>query len=416
MVTPLKILFATYWYLPHVGGVDSYINILKNELEENGHTIDVLAHHPNMKKIYMKTTDEEIDKTKIKDLVYDRVFKYYAKYMPHVDPWIRWRDIERYTFELAASCFDLSQYDIIHTQDIVSTRALWRVKPKQVPLVATIHGLLAHEHVLSGDVKSKDSLSWKYVSEEEYYGSMSSNVTIVPSRWLRKKLNKHFSVSKNHMKVIPYGTDISPFIEEMHKDPFPPIKIDPKKKIIACPARLVRLKGHRYLLKALKELKKKHKPFTCWIIGEGKYRKKLKKRVDRYDLKNQVKFLGNRYDIPALFNKADIIVLPSLQDNLPFTIMEAQIAGKPVVASNVGGIPEMIQHGETGLLFRRRKVSELKEQLSSLLQDNEMRKRLGENAKVWGRRQWSSEVLAQRTMDVYQNVTNKKGNRIEGGS
>ncbi|MCL6568220.1 MAG: glycosyltransferase, partial [Meiothermus silvanus] len=93
-----------------------------------------------------------------------------------------------YCFEVAAALFDLNQYDVIHTQDIVSTRALSRVKPAGTALVATIHGLLAKEHIFSGDIKSQDSLAWKYVSDEEYYGCVSADATIVPTDWLRREM------------------------------------------------------------------------------------------------------------------------------------------------------------------------------------------------------------------------------------
>lgn len=290
----MKILLATYWYMPHVGGVNVYVNVLKKELENAGHEVDVLAHHPDMTRIYMLDSNQEIKKSKIKDVVYDRVYKYYAKYLPHVSPWIRWRDIERYTFELAASYFDLTQYDLIHTQDIVSTRALWRVKPENTALVSTVHGLLANEHIISGDIKSKEGLLWRYAAEEEYFGSMSSDVTIVPSRWLRRELSHHFAVPKEKLTVIPYGMDIYPFLEKLHQDPYPPVEVRKGETIFACPARLVPVKGHATLIEALAKLRRKRRDFRCWLIGDGKLRKKLEQEVKRLNLQRHVEFMGDR--------------------------------------------------------------------------------------------------------------------------
>lgn len=148
-----------------------------------------------MAHYYLVDGNKKINKWKIKNLVYDQVIRFYQKYLAHVDPWVRYRDVERYCYELAAALFDLDQYDIIHTQDIISTRALSRVKPSRTALVATIHGLLAKEHMIAGDIESKDSLAWKYVADEEYYGCVSANAAILPTEWLRREMVR-FSVPR----------------------------------------------------------------------------------------------------------------------------------------------------------------------------------------------------------------------------
>lgn len=127
----MNILLTTYFYLPHVGGVSTYVDTLKRELERLGHRVDVFAHHPDMQHYYMPNNGRTLVKSKVKDRIYEKMYAYYEQQMKHVDPWIRWRDIERYCFEAAASIFGLQKYDLIHTQDIVSTRALWRVKARR---------------------------------------------------------------------------------------------------------------------------------------------------------------------------------------------------------------------------------------------------------------------------------------------
>ncbi|WP_019638554.1 glycosyltransferase [Paenibacillus fonticola] len=94
-----------------------------------GHSVGIFAHLPDMQNYYMPNNGRKLEKAKVKDPIYEKIYGYYEREMRHVDPWIRWRDIERYCFEVAATAFGLQQYDLIHTQDIVSTRALWRVKP-----------------------------------------------------------------------------------------------------------------------------------------------------------------------------------------------------------------------------------------------------------------------------------------------
>lgn len=400
----MKILLATYWYLPHVGGVNEYVNLLKKELELLGHEVDVLAQHPDMVDYYLVNGDKKENKMKIKAIVYEKVNQFYQRFLPHVEPWVRWRDIERYTMELCSVLFDLEQYDLIHTQDIISTRALWRVKPKHVPLISTIHGLLANEHVIAEDIPGKDSVQWVYVSDEEFYGATSSNRTIVPTTWLHNELANNFNVPSKHLSVIPYGMDIDSFLKRYRQpNEFENMKND-KRWLLLCPARLVPVKGHKTLLHALHALKNERNDFICWLAGDGDLKERLVAMTEELGLQEHVKFLGDRDDIPSLMRIANIMILPSLQDNLPFSIMESQIVGLPVIASTAGGIPEMIIDGETGLLFEKENSMALKEQIVRLMGDNQLYLHLKDIEKRVGRKKWSSKALAVNTIKEYIKV------------
>lgn len=396
----MKILLATYWYLPHVGGVNNYVEVLKQQFEAQGHHVDVLAHHPDMKKIWMPTTGQYIEKSKIKDFVYEQVLAFFNRDLPLVDPWIRWREIERYTFELCATLFGLHHYDVIHTQDIISTRAIARVRPEHVAHVATIHGMLATEHLWSGEIKSRKSMPFAYAVAEEYFGFTSAQRTVVPCAWLRHEVAWEFAVPTDGIQVVPYGLDIEQLERRARERPrsLPSAR---GRTIILCPARLVPVKGHTHLIDAMAQMKTREK-VALWLAGDGKLADDLKRQVVLAGLEDSVVFLGSRSDIPALMREADIIVLPSVQDTLPFSIMEGQILGKPIVASRVGGIPEMIESGKTGILVRPGDSTELATALDRLVSDAAYRKNLGNQAAAWGRQAWSSELMAERMLHVYE--------------
>ncbi len=395
---PMNILLCTYWYLPHVGGVDVYVRLLKDELERMGHRVDVLAHHPDMAHYYLAGGDRTVDKWRIKRIVYDRVTQFYQRHLPQVEPWIRYRDIERYCFEVAAAMYNLEQYDMIHTQDIVSTRALSRVKPASTPLVATIHGLLAKEHVIAGDIVSEESLGWRYVAAEEFYGCTSADVTIVPTEWLRTEMT-HFSVPREQLTVIPYGMNIEAF-ERRCDLPLSAPAPKPGAFTICCPARLVPVKGHKTLLDALRQLAD-DPSWHCWFAGDGPLRPELQQAIETLGLTGRVTLLGDRDDMPALLRQADLMALPSLQDNLPFSIMEAQIAGIPIVASNAGGIPEMIRHEHTGLLFEAGNPSQLAACIRRMMDDPPLRGKLAQAGNLWAYAEWSDTTLLERTLSAY---------------
>jgi glycosyltransferase involved in cell wall biosynthesis len=358
----------------------------------------------------MANTGSILEKRQIKDLVYQKVMAYFDQNMPHVDPWIRWREIERYCFETAAATFRLNQYDLIHAQDIVSSRALWRAKAKRTSLITTIHGCLASEFIHSGEITDKNFLAWKYVSAEEHYGALSSNATIVPTRWLESLSNKDFRIPGSHMKVIPYGIDIDSFLAKMEQGTT--LKAPADKKVLICPARLVPVKGHKHLLEALAMLKQHRTDWICWLLGDGPLRDELIEQCRSLKLLDHVVFWGSRSDVPALLKQSHVFVLSSLQDNLPFSVMEAQLAGKAVVVTDAGGIPEMVSHGKTGLISPAGQSRQMYQNLKTILADDLLRKRMGEQAKQWAQQMWSIQTMMEQTLNVYESIV---GRAIRGG-
>lgn len=405
----MKILFATYWYLPHVGGVNNYIQQLATHLENEGHHVDVLAHHPDMSKIWMMSDGRYIDKTKIKDYVYEQVLAFFQRHLPLVDPWVRWREIERYTFELCASLLGVSQYDLIHTQDIISTRAIARIKPPNVRHVATIHGILATEHLLAGEIESRDSMSFTYAKAEEFFGFTSADRTIVPSRWVGHQAASGFGVPLDELTHIPYGLDITELKGQAQRKLDSTLG-DRDRLIILCPARLVPVKGHQYLFEALASMLPDYR-LMLWLAGEGRHREELQRQVTHNGIEGSVRFLGTRSDIPALMQRADMVVLPSVQDALPFSIMEAQALGKPIVATRTGGIPEMIESGTTGLLVDPANAPALASALTRLAESPDLRAKLGQQASTWAHEAWSLDKMLEKTETLYKEAIRGHGGR-----
>lgn len=403
----MRILIATFWHLPHAGGVSTHVYNLRRELDRLGHEVDLFAHHPDMEKYYIANTGRSLEKAKVKGLIYEKVSEYFEKELPHVDRWIMMREIERYSYEVAASTFDLGKYDLIHTQDIISTRAMWRIKPKHVPLIATIHGCLATEYLISGEVKGRDTLPFKYATTEEILGATSSDHTIVTSRWLKDLYVNDFSMPSERLQFIPNGMDIDHFLSTVGDQPN--MERREGKLVIACPARLDPVKGHKCLFEALKMLKHERDDWVCWLIGDGDLREELEQLCDRLDLTDQIKFLGSRTDVSTLLAQADLVVLPSLQDNQPFSIMEAQVSGKPIIASDAGGIPEMVEDRKTGLIFQAGQSRELFQLLELVLRDGALREELGRVSKEWSMVQWSMEKMMEQTLSAYQKVVNNRG-------
>jgi glycosyltransferase involved in cell wall biosynthesis len=401
----MKILLASSFILPDIGGLWSYVNYLKHSLEQLGHEVEVLAHHPVDHSFYMLNQHTHFKNEDANKLIPHFFPDKYEQIQLQLDPFIKRTEQQRYTFEIAASHLRVTEYDIIHAQDIISAGVLKRVKPEKTPLILTIHGYFTDELMYRGTIKSKYSEQWEYSCSLEYQGITSSDLTIFPSNWLKNKMIQDIKVPDHHLEVIPNGLDIQRFYKEMNKNIN--FSVFPDKKIIACIARLETYKGHNYLFEALAKLKQERTDWICWIIGKGSLQKDLKFQCMSLGIDQNVLFLGNRNDVPALLKQADICVLPSLTENCPYAVMEAQVAGKTIIASAVGGIPEMIQHERTGLLTPSAEVESLYLNLKRMITEDSLRNKIAKNAKEWGRRQWSLDRMMYRTLKVYDQVLKK---------
>ncbi|WP_199623747.1 glycosyltransferase [Paenibacillus alkalitolerans] len=397
----MKILLAKYKSFPRFGGIATYVNHLYHKLTELGHQVDILAHKPGMNEIY--TGKRSIAKKPIRDELEPGMLDYFRSNYSHFTKWMIWRELENYTYEHAVRHFDLSGYDIIHTQDIISTRCLARIKPPTVPLVVSFHNCKTREWYTSKEYEKKTKLEMKYVLTEETYSAHAADHLIMPCKWLWDEFGNLGDLTSD-VSIYPYGIDLNKFYRDSLKQVSIP---DGGKTIIACPARLVPIKGHTYLLSALHRLKALGFSFGCWMIGEGIMMEQLKEETRKLGLDKDVLFLGGRDDVPALLAASDIVVLPSVHDTLPFTVMESQLAGKPVVATNVGGIPEMIEHNKTGLMVNPRDSDALAYELSRLLSSDKLRHDLGSAAQLWAQNQWSLDNMIARTLEVYNTAMSK---------
>lgn len=404
----MKILLAYGSYLPLTGGVWTYVKQLAKGLEGQGHYVDILALHPDDNCYYLLKKGTFFNKNSLERTIYLKLKEVFRKNTFEIDDWIIRKESKRHSLEIAASHLGISSYDLIHAQDVVTAHALSRVKAIHTPLVCTIHSSLIQEIFLTEMKKNPqitNSQRWKYISQLESLGPNSSDHTILPSHWLKEQMT-HFSI-QSEMTVIPYGIDILEF--QNQQTTITEIKVPKYKKIIACSARLIFEKGQYSLLQALEKLKKIRNDWICLLIGDSykwdDFGDFLKTEVKRKKLENNVIFLGKRDDVPSLLTKVDVFVLPSLLENLPFVIIEAQIAGKAIVASDAGGIPEMIEHGETGLLYPRDNSEELFNHLKKLLSDDKLRNDLAKNAKTYGLTAWHHMKMLDSTLEVYNKVS-----------
>ena len=140
------------------------------------------------------------------------------------------------------------------------------------------------------------------------------------------------------------------------------------------------------------------------VIGGGPGREGLESLAALLGIDGAVSFLGHRRDVAAWMAISDVIVMASVREGLPYVLLEALALAKPVVATHVGGVPELIQDRETGLLVPPKHPERLAEAILYVLSHREESARLGERGREWVWQEFSPKTMAHKTAEVYREV------------
>jgi len=172
--------------------------------------------------------------------------------------------------------------------------------------------------------------------------------------------------------VIYNGIPTCYFIDKRFQD-------DTEKKdiILLHIGRFQPQKNHLLLIKAYEIAKKEYPSISLWLVGDGPLRGRVEKLVKEKGFERNVKFLGVREDVAKLLSEADVFILPSDWEGVPLSILEAMAASKPVIATSVGGVPELVENGVSGILVPPGNPEALAKAILHLANDPDLRQRMG---------------------------------------
>lgn len=207
--------------------------------------------------------------------------------------------------------------------------------------------------------------------------------------------------------VIPNGIDIETWREQAHipnRNEFRRIHFNalPNGKVILCVAELSPRKGQKYLIEAVRMLSPEFPNVKLVFIGEGPSRKHYENLA--HPLEDRVLFLGHRKEIAKFMAASDIFVLPSVREAFGLVLLEASISGVPVIATNVGGIPEIIEDSKTGLLVAPEDSKKLASAIRLLLTDRDLGQKLARGASQRIETRFRAKTMAERTGELYDSV------------
>jgi len=223
---------------------------------------------------------------------------------------------------------------------------------------------------------------------------------------VRRALIENEGLPAERVKVIYNGVDLNPF----QRDNSARIAdrrwlgLDADAYVIVQVARLDALKDHLTAVRTMAELLKTVPQAILLIVGEGPERGAIETEIQKLGVQQQVKLLGLRSDIPQLLNASDTMLLTSVSEGIPLTLIEGMAARLPIVTTDVGGIREVIGDDETALLAPAGDALLLAAHLERLSYDRGLRDRLGDGGVQLAHEKFSEEAMHAQYVKVYEEV------------
>jgi glycosyltransferase involved in cell wall biosynthesis len=285
------------------------------------------------------------------------------------------------------------KYDIIHVQNLILG-----------PLLASSIASRIYDEKVIITVHNPPSLNKTKIKRRMTKILLRQARAIISvSWWVDKKIKQYIPAEVPRFVIYP-GVDtnrFNPYILDNLEQEKANIK---NKKVVLFVGRLVRIKGIITLIEALAQIKMKE--VVLLVCGEGELLGRLRQMVDNLGLNGRVIFAGRVSNnvLPKYYAMSSVCVIPSLFESFGIVALEAMSMGKPIIASDVGGIPEIIEHNNNGLLVKPGDSLSLAESITKILSDNDFANRLGINARRKAVSCFSMNNMLQQTVNVYRFV------------
>ncbi len=293
-----------------------------------------------------------------------------------------------------------NHFDIVHTHGgVAGFFGRLAAKKYGTPFVIhTLHGI-HYLHYRNPFLKALFILQERYLSRFTHF-------VIFVSESDRVRGQRYRLVPREKMVLIRNGIDAEKFSQRLLSadkilDYKKKLGLESSSLIVGTVARLHRQKGIIYLLRAFQKVVLSLPQARLLLVGDGQLRKKLEKEAAHLGLGKYVLFLGEREDVAELISIFDVFVLPSLWEGLPFVLLEAAVAGKPVVASDIEGVREIIKSGKNGLLVPAKEHRALADAILNLLRKKDLALRLGEQLRKDVPSRFKIFSMIEETQNLY---------------
>jgi len=295
-----------------------------------------------------------------------------------------------FSFLKVASLLRREKAEIIHTHN------------KQPFIDGTLGGMIARSRII---VHTDHGRTFpdkrRYLFAEWVMSHFVYRIAAVSDK-TGEDLIRYEKIRRNKIITVPNGVDQMLFeggIEPEAKKR--ELGISGRYPILGIGARLVEVKGIEYLLGAVSELRERYPRILLVVAGTGPCEETLKDVARERGISDHVVFLGARRDMHELLRIFDLYVLPSLSEGMPLALLEAMAAGCPVVATKVGGVPDVIADGYNGMLVEPRDKDALAKAILGVMEDDERRNRFRERGRLLYEQRYSAAAMTRRYERLY---------------
>jgi glycosyltransferase involved in cell wall biosynthesis len=400
----LRIICPTYWYPQHATDTQAtYVHDINRHLARRGHRVTVVT--PGNSSMPPRESFDDVDVVRFPmelpvDLTYGRVAQTRVNFMGKVARVAVMAHYLEAQFRATLAVARERGADVIHAHWAIPTgpAAVSAARSLSLPSVITMHG---------GDV---------YVNPEQGYDFPTRWYVRPALRWTLRKAGALTAITEDcrqhalragaptrSMHVVFNGTDLRRF------SPAPAgAAVDPRfgpNMIFAC-RQLFPRKGIRFLVEAAAQLKARFPDLKVVVAGDGFERPDLIALAERLGIARDVTFLGwvANADLPQYYRAAALSVIPSLEEGFGIPAAEAMGCETAVVASDAGGLPEVVEHGVTGLIVPRGDANALAEAIGGLLADPARRARMGRAGRERALRLFDWDRSAEQFEQIYASI------------
>ena len=226
---------------------------------------------------------------------------------------------------------------------------------------------------------------------------------VTVSSYTKRELVQKKDVSPERISVIPNGVELAEFEALLtRRQALAELGFPENTTAVGLVGRLHHLKGADFLIEAIPRVLAAKPDVKFVLIGTGPEEQSLRELAEKRHVSGAVRFAGYRRDARRLMPAFETVVLPSRDEAQPFTLLEAMACRKPVVAADVGGVPEVVAHGVTGLLYPAGNIDALAEALLTLLNDGARRQAMGEAGRQRVADRFSRQRMLRETAALYE--------------
>lgn len=292
----------------------------------------------------------------------------------------------------------------------VGRLAAWLAR---VPVIIHIfHGHVFHSYF--GPRKTR-----LFLAIERFLARRSTCIVTVSESQRRQIVETYAVCSADKVRVIPYGLNLLPFVQAGEERPSPAtavktgelrsaLKLKPEARLIGMVGRLDKIKNPILALQVAEAVLARYDDAHFCFLGDGVLRSELEQRVKEAPARQRIHFSGWRRDVPACMAQLDCLLLTSRNEGTPLSVIEAMAAGTPVVATDVGGVCDVVEHGVTGLLAPTDDAEALTVCVRRILDDPAQAQQLAQAGQAFVVERFQRERLAGDMTSLYRQLVRQR--------